>query len=189
MILFVVRRTAYSRLQLRIQYSINYPNEIPIIELTSPSLPQPLLRNKEKECQDVAKENIGKSQFQGIYELLYNFVHTNMFIPCWKEVKQVMTLCEGKGNMSANEKEGLLRFRLREGEYRQDINIRIPYLYPEEGVEIEFLSSGSNFPTDIQNMYYSQAQEIVRRCVAGFLADHVTDVRFINLIIFFNVIS
>lgn len=108
-----------------------------------------------------------------------------MFIPCWKEVKQVMTLCEGKGNMSANKKEGLLRFRLREGEYRQDINIRIPYLYPEEGVEIEFLSSGSNFPTDIQNMYYSQAQEIVRRCVAGFLADHVTDVRFINLIIYF----
>lgn len=86
-----------------------------------------------------------------------------------------MTLCEGKGNISANEKEGLLRFRLREGEYKQDINIHIPYLYPEEGVEIEFLP-GSNFPSDIQTIYLSQAQEISRRCVAGFLPDYVNDV-------------
>jgi hypothetical protein len=158
-----------------LQYSANYPNEIPIIELTSPSLPPPLLRNKEKEVQELAKEHLGSSQFHVIYESLYQFIHTNLFVSCWKEVKQVMTLCEGKGNLSANEKEGLLKFRLREGNYRQPFNIRVPYQYPEEGVEIEFLPN-SNFPVDIQNMYFSQAQELCRRCVAGIPPDQFGEV-------------
>ena len=171
----MTRRTAYSRIQFRLQYPRDYPNEISIIELSSPSLPPPLLRNKEKECREIIKENLGKSQFSLIYEFLYNFVHSNLFIPCWKEVKQVMTLCEGKGTITAVDKEGLLRFKLREGEFYQDINVSIPFLYPEEGIQIEFLSH-SNFPLDIQNIYISQAQEICRRCVAGFYADHVTEV-------------
>jgi hypothetical protein len=169
------RRTAYSRLQLRIQYTENYPQDIPIIELTSPSLPAPLLRNKEKETQEVAKGSLGQSQFSAIYESLYQFIQTNLFVSCWKEVKQVMTLCEGKGPLSAEEKEGLLKFRLREGNYRQPFNIRVPFLYPEEGVEIEFLPQ-SNFPSEIQQIYLSQAQEIARRCVAGIPSDHDTEV-------------
>jgi hypothetical protein len=139
-------------------------------------LPPPLLRNKEKETQELAKEHLGNAQFQVIYEFLHEFIHTNLFVSCWKEVKQVMTLCEGKGNLSANEKEGLLRFRLREGNYRQPFNIRIPSLYPEEGVEIEFLPN-SNFPVDIQNMYLSQAQELCRRCVAGISPEQFAEVK------------
>jgi hypothetical protein len=86
-----------------------------------------------------------------------------------------MGLCEGKGVLSADDKAGLLKFRLREGNYRQSFNIQVPFFYPEEGVEIEFLSS-SNFPSEIQQIYLSQAQEISRRCVAGIPPDQEAEV-------------
>lgn len=69
------------------QYTEKYPQEPPIIELTSPSLPAPLLRLKEKECHEKAKEFLGKSQIKIIYEIIYNFIQINLFIPCWREMK------------------------------------------------------------------------------------------------------
>ena len=74
-----------------------YPNEAPLVELSSPSLPPQLLRNKEKECVDKAKEYLGNPQVKHIYEVIYKFIQLNLFIPCWREIKQVATLCEGKG--------------------------------------------------------------------------------------------
>ena len=76
------RRTAYSRVQLRIQFSADYPSECPIVELSSPSLPQPLLRNKEKECMDKAKTYLNQSQAKIIFEHISSFIYNNMFIPC-----------------------------------------------------------------------------------------------------------
>lgn len=165
----LIIRTAYARVQLRLLYSASYPAEVPIVELSSPTLPMPLLRNKEKECMDKAREIIGKPQAEVIYYAIYNFIHGNMFIPCWKEMKQVATLCEGKGLLGADEKEGALVMRLQCGKYRQNIKLKVPYNYPEEGVVIEFLTS--NFPADIQYMFRSQGEEIVRRCVAGLSAE------------------
>ncbi len=163
----LLRRTAYSRVQLRILYTAtNYPEEAPVVELTSPTLPAPLLRNKEKECQDKAKECLGRGQAHAIYQHMHHFIHENMFIPCWKEVKQISTLCEGKGQIGANEKEGIIQLRLRERNYRQAINLRVPANYPEEGVAVEITQS--SFPLEILIMYKAQSDEISRRCVSGF---------------------
>jgi len=168
----VIMRTAYSRVQLRIQYTPQYPDEVPIVELTSPSLPQPLLRNKEKECLEAARNQLGSPQVQTIFTLMDDFIHMNLFTSCWKEVKQVMGLCNGLGKIGADEKEGILQLRLRQGAYKQSINLRVPYTYPEEGVEIEF--KASSFPQDIQSIFLSQAEEICRRCVAGCTAEQAT---------------
>jgi hypothetical protein len=171
----VIIRTAYAKVQLRIQYrTIDYPNEVPIIELSSPTLPLPLLRNKEKECAEKAQEYLGKPQFAKIYEHIYSFIQSNMFIPCWKEIKQVMTLCDGKGTFGADDKEGILSVRLTSGRFKQSFKFKIPYNYPEEGVQIEFLSS--NFPNEIQQMFKSQVEEIIRRCVAGFSLEEAINV-------------
>lgn len=170
----IIMRTVYAKIQLRVQYPKAYPNEIPIIEMSSPTLPMPLLRNKEKECGDKAKEFLGKAQFQIIFEHIYKFIHGNMFIPCWKEMKQISALCEGKGQLGVDEKEGVLQMRLTCGKYKQGLKLKVPYNYPEEGVIIEFTSS--NFPVDIQIMFQSQADEIVRRCVAGFSPEQALQV-------------
>lgn len=165
----LIIRTAYARVQLRVQYGAEYPNEAPIVELSSPTLPLPLLRNKEKECSDKAREYLGKPQFHAIYDHIYKFIHGNLFIPCWKEMKQVGTLSEGKGSLKVDEKEGVIRLRLTCGQYKQLISLKVPYDYPEQGAVIEF--GASNYPADIQLMFKSQAEEIVRRCEAGYTAD------------------
>ena len=166
-------------------------------------------------------------------QIVYSFIQSNLFIPCWREMKQVASLCEGKGTMSesyikfctscwhllesstqmcldsscastaflinvtavstsvtiimtavlviisiamtiistyfrwsssimtrhhiilaVNEGQGVLQLRLKVGNYHQGIKLKIPPLYPEEGVTIEFLSS--NFPKDMQYMFRCQ---------------------------------
>eukprot|EP01036_Dinobryon_divergens_P025885 gene25885-34477_t len=162
----LIIRTAYSRMQLRVLYGEKYPQDPPIIEISSPTLPMPLLRSKEKECTEKVREQaIGKPQLQFIYEQLNFFLFNNLFVPCWREIKQVLPLCEGKASMSADEKDGTIRMKMTSAGYYQVIKLKVPYLYPEEGVQIEF--GASSFPSDIQHMFCAQASEIVRRCVAG----------------------
>ena len=161
----VIIRTQYARVLLRLRFTENYPNELPTLELSSPTLPLPLLQNKEKECLENARQFLGQSMMRAIYEPIYKFIHTNMFVPCWKEMKQIATICDGKGKVGADEKDGTVQLRLKCGAYKQGIKLTVPYNYPEEGVKIEFLYS--NFPTDIQYMFQSQADDIVRRCVSG----------------------
>eukprot|EP01031_Cornospumella_fuschlensis_P041424 gene41424-50544_t len=161
----LIIRTPYSRIQLRATYVTNYPAEPPLVELSSPTLPPPLLRTKEKECMEKARELAGKAQFQMIYDLMHQFVHTNLFVPCWREMKQVAALCEGKGQLGADEKEGVLQLRLHCDAYKLNVRLRVPALYPEEGVRVEVGSC--NFPADIQLAFFAQADEIVRRCEAG----------------------
>ena len=165
----VIIRTQYARVQLRIQYTPGYPNELPIVEISSATLPPPLLRNKEKECLDKAKEKLGNPLVPIIYEVIFSFIQKNMFIPCWKEVKQVITLCEGKGQLGADDKEGVLTMKLKQNKYFQNIKLKIPQMYPEEGIEIEFTTS--SFNNDMIYMFRSQAEEIVRRCEAGISPD------------------
>jgi len=102
-----------------------------------------------------------------------------MFIPCWKEMKAVANLCEGKGQLGCDDKEGILHMRISKDNYRQSIKLKIPPMYPEEGVEIEFLNS--NFPDDIQWMFKAQAEEIIRRCVAGFSPDDAVKSQSVKL--------
>jgi hypothetical protein len=46
--------------------------------------------------------------------------------------------------------------RLKVGCYRQAIKLKVPPLYPEDGVTVEFL--GSNFPPEIQYMFRCQGR-------------------------------
>jgi hypothetical protein len=158
--------------QLRIQYfTAAYPAEPPAVELSSPTLPAPLLRTKEKECVEEARSLLGRPQAHAIYEHIAQFIHENLFIPCWKEVKQVNALCEGRGRgqIGAKEKEGLIQLRLQQGQYRQTVHLRVPEMYPEEGVVVDIVQS--SFPGDVAHMFQSQAEEISRRCAAGYSPD------------------
>jgi len=161
----VIIRTQYARVHFRVCYTADYPYELPTLELSSPTLPLPLLQNKEKECLENARPLLGKSLMRALYEPIYKFIHTNMFIPCWKEMKQISTLCEGKGKIGADEKEGVVMLKLSCCQYKHTVKLKVPFNYPEDGVKVEFLNS--NFPEDMQYMFQSQVDEIVRRCAAG----------------------
>ena len=64
-----------------------------------------------------------------------------------------------------DEKTGEISIRAPCKKYRNVFSIKVPLLYPEQGVSVEF--KGSNFPEDIQHMFKAQTDEIVRRCEAG----------------------
>ena len=129
--------TPYSRIQVRFNYTEQYPESSAILELTSPSLPPGLLRNKEKECLDKIQK--GKAQFQVIYEHIHSFVHTNMFLPCWKEMKQVANLYSdtAKCNIGVDDKSGILIMKMQEKKYKLTVKLTAPDFYPEEELKLE----------------------------------------------------
>ena len=138
-----IMRTAYARVSLAVSFLGDYPTKIPGIELTSPTLPYQLLRNKEKECIAVAKETQNKRKagedtsgrtglVEAIYGHIYSFIHTNLFVPCWREIKQVYSKCENtKHTVSSNDKQGLLILQLRCGAYLQTVRVAVSETYPE----------------------------------------------------------
>jgi len=169
-LLFVIIRTAYSRVQMRVIYpQENYPSQVPIVELSSPTLPVPLLRNKEKEMIELAKVQAAqnKPQVEVMFNYLFDFIHGNLFVPCWKEIKLIKNKCDTAGyKIGADDKKGMIQLRLNNGAYHQSIVLIIPPMYPEVGVEIQF--TASNLSTNIQEVFKHQIEDVVRRCVAGF---------------------
>ena len=49
---------------MKITITSKYPLEAPIVELSSASLPMPLLRNKEKECVETNNKTMTKTQYR-----------------------------------------------------------------------------------------------------------------------------
>ena len=145
-----VMRTAYSRAALVLIFKACYPLSPVMVEFSSPTLPQPPLHIKEKECMAAAKECIEsenkKSQVATVYNLIQDFIQENMFVPCWREIKRVMSLFEaaeqkGDNKVAADEKTGTLTVRLRCDGYYQSFKLIVDDLYPEVGVKVSFDTS------------------------------------------------
>ena len=146
-----VMRTAYARVKLVILYDESYPLTPVKVELSSGTLPAPLLRNKEAECMAAAKECIGKpqegvensnGQVAVVYNLIYDFIQENLFVPCWREIKRVLTLFEegaekkGDNKIAADEKKGTLTVRLKCQGYFQSFKLTVDEMYPEVGIKV-----------------------------------------------------
>ncbi len=150
-----VMRTPYSRLALSIIYPAEYPQAPLIVELTSTTLPKPLLKKKEQECNAKVAEHIQKvakgegkkgmlGQVRLVFCYLQDFIQENLFVPCWKELKQVMTLFESANSankITIDDKTGAITARLKCQGYFQILKIRVPDLYPEEGIKVSSILS------------------------------------------------
>lgn len=104
------RRTAYAKVQARLQFPEDYPttSTSPIVELTSTSLPQPFLRKLTKSAEEAARnvpttatetggtssggETGGKGKAVAALKVVVNAVNKNKFLPCWKELRKAATL-------------------------------------------------------------------------------------------------
>lgn len=104
------RRTAYAKIQVRLQFPDGYPRESPspIVELKSDSLPQPFLRKLTNAAEEAARtcpaptetEELkndlsgtdGKGKAVAALRVVMDTVHKNKFLPCWKELRQAAAL-------------------------------------------------------------------------------------------------
>ena len=138
-------RTPYSRVTLAMIYPEDYPLAPLIVQLSSPTLPKPLLKKKEQECMIKASEFIkeGNEESRGQVRIVHNavqdFIQDNVFVPCWRELKQIMTLYERANSANkivADEKTGCINIKLISRGYFQIVKIQVPDMYPEEGIEV-----------------------------------------------------
>ena len=111
------RRTAYAKIQVRLQFPDDYPltSPSPIVELKSDSLPQPFLRKLTKAAEEAARacpvpteeaahvatggtrssvggKNEGKGKAVAALGVVMDAVNKNKFLPCWKELRQAAAL-------------------------------------------------------------------------------------------------
>ncbi|CAM9167382.1 unnamed protein product [Pylaiella littoralis] len=181
----VVMRTAYAKIQVRLQFPDDYPttSTSPIVELTSASLPQPFLRKLTKSAEEAARNftttatETGKSKGEGgtggrgravaALTVVLDAVNKNKFLPCWKELRKAATLVTSRGGeFRAEEATGLVTLRVRCGRYTVVALVRVPDRYPSEGCVVELKSH--NFPAHIARRHLVQGEEIVRRCLYGY---------------------
>lgn len=99
------RRTAYAKIQVRLQFPDGYPeaSPSPIVELKSDSLPQPFLRKLTKAAEESARncplptqvdgdKSGGNGKAVAALKVVVDAVSNNKFLPCWKELRQAATL-------------------------------------------------------------------------------------------------
>lgn len=83
-------------------------------------------------------------QVRLVFCYLQDFIQENLFVPCWKELKQVMTLFESANSankITIDDKTGAITARLKCQGYFQILKIRVPDLYPEEGIKVSSILS------------------------------------------------
>ena len=125
------------------RYNAGYPEVMPGIDLSSScGIPFALLRKKEKECLEAAKtkqkDGLSLGLFSAIYEHIFQFIENNRFVPCWKELKQLVSACEGDESTTVvvDEKRGAIKLQMSLGKYKQTFQFVVPEEYPEQGVEV-----------------------------------------------------
>ena len=84
----------------------------------------------------------GTGQVAAVYNLIYDFIQENLFVPCWREIKRVLSMFEegaekkGDNKVAADEKSGILTVRLRCQGYFQSFKLKVDENYPEVGVKV-----------------------------------------------------
>lgn len=189
-------RSPYTRVKMTLSFPEGYPSHSLIVSIDQDAVVPPGLKKKlEKEMNSVASERAkidgGEhyDQVRAVWDHLVSFVDTNLFVPCWKELKKSVDLVQSSNDdtvAAANtkqstisivsESEGKLKLNLYAEAYYYRCTITIDPAYPDyspanEGKSCLLKVTSTNFPSTIQNMLTSQALEIVRRMQEGLSSE------------------
>jgi len=84
-----------------------------LLDLESDILPVNLLKKKKNSAQNLARLCLGGMQIVEIAKFLNDFLKTNMFTSCWKEVRETVQKVRAEGGeVGLDESGGVLRVRL-----------------------------------------------------------------------------
>lgn len=194
-------RTPHSRVKTTLTFPEGYPDHPLIVDVATDSIvPVGLKKKLEKELGKLVSDLSGRhEQVCAVFNRLTNFVDTNRFIPCWRELRQCVDLVtrsnvlikmgeggeNGKGaeaigtgsSISINDTTGIIKLKLRGGQYVYSCTITIDENYPatkrheDYGKACYLQLISTNFPPNIETLLTSQAQELVRRMQDGMVAE------------------
>eukprot|EP00957_Ditylum_brightwellii_P035564 2696444-Ditylum_brightwellii.AAC.1 len=186
-------RTPSTRIKITLTFPEGYPTHAAIILVSaSDVVPAGLKKKLERELGKTASDLAGQyDQVNDVFRRLVDFVNTNRFVPCWRELKQCVDLVNndstaGNGNktkkksssIAINELEGKIKLRLQSaGEFYYSCSIVIDENYPSTKTHMDYgkpchlKMESTNFPPKIESMLTTQAQELVRRMQDGMTPD------------------
>ena len=182
-------RTSYTRIKMTLTFPDGYPSNPLIVNIHQDTVVPPGLKKKlEKELSQLVKEKSVYSQYdqvRAVWERITSFIDTNMFVPCWKELKKCVDLVQSFNNNSSSnaskkekastislvEAKAKILLNLHNEAYYYNCSIIIDPAYPDfsltSGKSCLLQVTSTNFPSVIETMLTSQAQEIVRRMQEG----------------------
>lgn len=175
-------RTAFTTVRATLTFPEGYPNTHPLIVAIQASdvVPPGLKKKLEKDLGKAASEsNQGESQVCAVLGRLKQFIDTNRFVPCWKELKQCVDLV-GKsdgGKLAMNETSGKIVITLQSQKYHYKFSIVIDESYPSTSEHINYgkpcalKMTSTNFPPKIEKLLTSQAMELIRRLQDGMAVE------------------
>jgi hypothetical protein len=162
-----------------------YPAQSLIVDVAAErGIPPGLKRKLDQELTSLAKANVGTfRQVESVLQRLQDFVDTNRFVPCWKELKQSVEMVQAlakddpmaKGStiISMNEIKGVVKLKLVHGTYHYTCTITIDERYPttlfnhDWGKVCLIQVTSTNLPSKIEVIVTAQAQAFVRRLQDG----------------------
>jgi hypothetical protein len=179
---FTYERTVHARVKATLTFPEDYPSHALLVSV---SMVAPGLQKKlERELGNVA-QNLALSsslpQVEEVVRHLLNFMDTNKFVPCWKELKQVvgelMKDNDKSTIVSLNERKGRMQLRFNNGKYYYACSITVDDNYPSTtthenwGNACKLVLKESNFGTKIESLLTLQAKELVRHMQDGMSAE------------------
>ncbi len=173
------QRSPYTRIKMTMTFPSSYPEHRLIVNIDQDVVVPPGLKKKlEKELNNVAIEQ-PTQQVRAVWERLVSFVDTNLFVPCWKELKQCVDMIQKHqpSSITLFETKGKIKLSLKNEAYYINCSIIIDPAYPDFSAAVTggkaclLQLQSTNFPTPIANMMMTQAQDIVRRMQEGLSSE------------------
>jgi hypothetical protein len=137
-----------------------------------------------KELVTVTHQYKGQPHISIVLKWLINVVDTNKFVPCWKELRQVVDKVQkincsststtkeedanGSTTISMNETKGLIKLRIQAKQYFYSCSITIDDGYPttttheDWGKACRIAVTSTNLAPQIETMVTTRAQKLVR---------------------------
>jgi len=183
------QRTPYTRIKFTLTFPEGYPDHPLIVDIKQDEVVPPGLKRKlEQELLDPDLLPLGHyQQVMTVVTKLVQFVNQNKFLPCWKELKQVMNLINNGENSNSTgvesstisivESKGTIKLKLYRKKYFYNCTITVDDGYPSTTTHEDWGKAcvlkviSTNFPHNIEHMLTSQAIEVVRRMQDGMTAE------------------
>lgn len=151
------------------------------VQLSSPTLPQPLLAKLEQACDKEARAHAGEPQLIAVVRFVLNFLEMNRLVPAWEELKLARELLltppphadpdafTASNWIRLHEKSGRVTIRAQQAAYWMEFELTIPVGYPDSPPIVKVV--GTNLHDRLRDICVANASEIARRMHAGFSAD------------------
>lgn len=183
---FQYERTPYIKGKVTLTFPEKYPTQASLI-VSVDGLAPGLCKKLQREMEQVAKDSLlvpssknpddtndttsTPQQIQPVVQYFTQFLDTNQFVPCWKEVRKLVDMAQQPSSLvkvlALHETQGVIRLKLTSssGDYFYDSKLTINPSYPStSNLEdpLQLTRVKSNFPSAMEDVMAKHAKGFVR---------------------------